>query len=108
MDKKEFAAWKRQTDSSKYKWTVDEVTFYNKHDILIYKGGEDGHFIEIKKDGKMTIGLYEGAIPHIGEATFIQKGSKQFKTQDEAITRAIEAGGMYFLRDLLTGTGTII
>lgn len=93
----EYDLWLAETKKSEYQWMLDEITRLNKGDLLLYKGGMDGIFIEIQKDGLLLIGKYEGAIPHIGDAIFTTTAKKQFENQDKAIQRAVNVGGLDFL-----------
>ena len=70
MDPQEYKLWKTITRMSYFDWQIDLITLHNKNEYFFYKGGQAGAFISITADGIATIGLYEDAIPHIGEATF--------------------------------------
>jgi hypothetical protein len=95
-----FAAWSAMTESSRSNWTEDEIYRLNGRGAMYYIGGEDGQYLQITKDGKLTAGTYEGAIPHIGEAFFEVKATKQFDSFSEAFTAAVEVGGKKFLLDM--------
>jgi len=101
MNKQEFEAWKEHTASSAGRWTVDPVHNGQGRDLLIHKGGVDGDYVLVLPDGTLSIGAYAGAVPHIGEALFTPRGAKKFADFDTALARAIEAGGLAFLRDLI-------
>ena len=101
MTNQELLGWLKVTDGSVRFWTVDEVTLRNKDEYLIYKGGEAGDFIQVSEDGKLTFGTYEYAWPHIGDACFQVKSTKQFDTQSEALTKLIEVVGSSFLMDFM-------
>lgn len=101
MTKNEFNAWKQVTEASRHHWVVDQTTLRNRRVHLIYKGGESGQFIEVTPEGKATIGDYVGAIPHIGEALFTPKHSRQFANGDEALAKVIEVMGLKFLLDFV-------
>ncbi len=68
MDKRELEYWQSVTEHSTYRWTEDSITRLNSGEHLYYIGGEDGHYMRLSQDGKLTVGNYEGAYPHIGEA----------------------------------------
>ena len=69
MNKAEFEAWKQHTESSKRDWTLDPVhNGQNGQDYLFHRGGVNGQFIMVSL-GLAKIGNYEGALPHIGEAS---------------------------------------
>jgi hypothetical protein len=100
MTQQEYDAWMQETKRSEGKWMLDEIQLYNHKRYLFYKGGTNGQYVEITKEGLLTVGIYEGAIPHIGEAFFKRKAKKQYTNQSEALKAAIELGGMDFLIDL--------
>ena len=83
----EFRAWANVTAISVSQWLRDEVTFHNRGEMLFYRGGERGIYIWIYRDGTLSCGTYEDAVPHIGEATFKQTYSKIFQSQAEAFAR---------------------
>ena len=95
--------WTAVTESSRFKWTEDEIIRLNGHGAMYYIGGEDGQFIQIGKDGLLTAGTYEGAIPHIGDAMFSTVVTKQYPDYNAAFTAALEAGGKKFLIDMFSG-----
>ena len=102
MTKDEFALWQARTESSRFKWTEDEIFRLNGRGAFYYTGGEDGIYIKIHKDGLLEAGAYEGAIPHIGEAFFTVDAARQCKDYSEAFTAAMEAGGKQFLVDMFS------
>ena len=59
MTKSEFSAWVKVTDGSASRWTLDENRWHNNEEMLFYKGGQDGKFIWIYRDGMMHLGTYE-------------------------------------------------
>jgi len=88
MTKAEFNFWWSRQQSSKGRWVCDPVVSVNSrmaarrgHPVsgysLFFKGGEDGAYIEIHDDGFVEVGVYEGAVPHIGEALFTRKHKNQ-------------------------------
>lgn len=100
MTTQEFNNWKKETEGSKHHWQVDEVTKRNRGVLLIYIGGENGKYIEVTPDGQATVGKYEGAVPHIGEALFVPLHARKFASQDQAMAALIEKAGLAFLLDL--------
>ena len=99
MTKQEYEAWRKETEDSRFHWQTDPIMEANTGTLLFYKGGENGSFIEVTKDGKATIGNYAGAVPHIGEALFTPKHVRQFTDQNTALARLIERMGIPFLLD---------
>lgn len=97
MTKSEFSAWVKVTDGSASRWTLDENRWHNNEEMLFYKGGQDGKFIWIYRDGMMHLGTYEDAFPHIGHACFQPMFAKQFASRDEAYARLLECGGGGFV-----------
>lgn len=99
MTEQEYQYWSNITANSKYYWQIDAITLRNQGVYLIYKGGEDGIFIEVQRNGTVIAGEYQGAIPHINESIFYTKGKRSFKNQNEALTYVIERLGLQFLID---------
>jgi len=102
MTQVEYDRWKMETSKSQFSWVMDQTTFHNRGDLLFFRGGEDGTYINISIDGFVSVGYYEGALPHIGEAMFIKKHGKQLADdQDKALARVVETMGMPFLMDFI-------
>lgn len=104
MTKKEFLAWALHTERSTKGWQVDECQLHNHGLILMYHGGESGTFVWIENK-TVTVGKYEFAVPHIGEALFTPTGSRSFPTEDKAHTAVANATGISGVMALLTGDG---
>lgn len=105
MTQQEFEHWKAITDSSVDHWVEDNITRLNGNGGLYYTGGEDGHYMRLSPDGKLTVGTYEGAYPHIGEACFTPKAAHQYGDINEAFEVACQLGGKDFLLDILMQRG---
>lgn len=84
MDQQEYNAWKTETARSETRFILDQIPWYNRKEILFYKGGVNGCYVWIFADGTATIGTYEGAVPHIGEAMFNE--IHRNKVADDAIS----------------------
>jgi hypothetical protein len=102
MDKEEFAAWQARTENSRFKWTEDEIYRLNGRGVFYYMGGEDGIYMAAGQDGTFVIGTYEGAIPHIGEASFTKKAEIRCADFSVAFEKAVNAGGKKFLADVFS------
>jgi len=103
MTKQEFAAWQAITESSRHKWTEDDIFRLNGRGNFYYIGGEDGQYIQIHKDGRLEVGTYEGAVPHIGEAFFQVAHTKQCADYNDAFKTALEkVGGKKLLVDMFS------
>ncbi|MDR0851742.1 MAG: DUF4314 domain-containing protein [Clostridiales Family XIII bacterium] len=100
MDEQEFKAWQAVTESSRNRWTEDEIFRLNGRGLFYYIGGENGVYIRIENDGTFSAGDYEGAVPHIGDAFFSEKIKKKYETMNDAFKAAAEAGGIKFLTDM--------
>ncbi len=98
----ELNQWRAVTENSRYQWTEDEVTRLNGRGALYYFGGEDGIYMRLTTEGKLSIGTYEGAYPHIGEALFTQKSAMDCGSFDQAFQKAVETGGSKFLQDMFS------
>jgi len=101
MEKQEFENWTKVTALSTRNWSVDQTVLENRGEYLIYKGGESGHYFLVDENGSIKYGTYEFAIPHIGEAYFVTTGEKHFSSQNEALTKLIQAAGLSFLMDFI-------
>ena len=108
MTRDEFALWKDITGNSRFHWTEDAIFRLNGRGAFYYIGGEDGGYMRIHKDGRLELGSYEGAVPHIGEAVFMPKSEKQYADFNEAFTTAIQLGGKRFLVDMFGGTPAVL
>lgn len=108
MNKKEFAAWQARTENSRFKWTEDEIYRLNGRGVFYYMGGADGIYMAVGKDGTFAIGTYEGAIPHIGEASFTQKAEVRCDDFNMAFGKAVGVGGKKFLADMFSADAPVI
>lgn len=99
----ELKHWLAVTQNSRYQWTEDEVTRQNGRGALFYFGGEDGIYIRIQLEGELSLGSYEGAFPHMGEARFHPKAATQYSDFNEAFEKAVNLGGPKFLQDIFSG-----
>lgn len=102
MTQHELEHWLKVTASSEYRWVEDEITRRGGRGALYYTGGEDGIYMRLSPDGRLTAGTYEGAFPHIGEALFTQKAEHQYASFSAASQAALEFGGIQFLADMLS------
>ena len=102
MTGQELKQWLAVTDNSRYQWTEDEETRLNGRGALYYFGGEDGVYIRVQSDGELSVGTYEGAFPHIGEALFTRKAVLACDGFDQALQKAMELGGQQFLQDMFS------
>lgn len=103
MTDTELKAWLAVTQDSRYRWTEDEITRLNGRGALYYYGGQDGIYMCVQPDGKLSIGTYEGALPHIGEAFFTPKTTMDCGNFDKALQSAMEFGGTKFMTDMFSG-----
>lgn len=105
MDKTEFDDWQAITQSSTHRWVEDSITRLNGNGGLYYTGGEDGCYMRLAPNGKLMVGTYEGAFPHIGEAMFNCKAEHQYPDFNAAFEAACQLGGKQFLIDLFSQKG---
>ena len=106
MTPAEFDTWKKWTRESAHRWAVDPVHDGREgRDLLLYIGGENGKFLRFDNAKTLEIGSYEGAIPHIGEATFRVEGRMTFPSRILAIIRATEIAGRAFILALPDAPG---
>ena len=102
MTQHEFEYWQAVTESSAHKWVEDRVTRLNGNGALFYTGGEDGQYMRLSPEGKLTVGTYEGAIPHIGEAMFWRGAEHQYQDFNSAFEAACKLGAKQFLVDMFS------
>ena len=98
----EWKQWMAVTENSQFQWTADAVTHRNGRGELYYFGGTDGIYMRVQPEGRLSIGTYEGAIPHIGEALFAQKAVQDCGSFGQALQKAMELGGQRFLQDMFS------
>ena len=101
MTKKELEQGQAVTNSSQYRWVEDHITRLNGRGTLYYTGGGDGCFMRITPEGNLTIGIYEGAFPHIGEACFQAEAEKNCGNYYKAFQKACEFERIKFLTEML-------
>ena len=102
MNQSEFDYWQAITKSSADGWVEDAVTRLNGKGALYYTGGEDGRYMRLSPDGKLTVGTYEVAFPHIGKAMINQEAEHRYRSFDEAFQAACQLGGTEFLADMFS------
>ncbi len=100
MIDKELKYWQEVTNISTSQWVQDDVISANGRGHLFYIGGETGHYMRISPDGNLEIGAYEGALPHIGEATFKPKAKHKYDNINDAFKTACSIGGKQFVTDM--------
>ena len=91
MTAQEYENWSTYMRAQKGKWTVDPI--HNGDDgrnfLAFVPSPEDetkGVYVQIFEDGRVSSGEYEGAIPHIGEASFRSHACSKFANFNEAVT----------------------
>ena len=102
MTQREFEYLQAITESSVHKWVEDNITRLNGNGALYYTGGEDGRYMRLSSEGKLTVGTYEGAIPHIGEAMFRREAEHQYADFNAAFEAACKLSGKQFLVDMFS------
>ncbi len=102
MNKQEFKAWKAHTEASKYGWQLDPVhNGRNGQNFLFHRGGVNGQFVEVCDGGLVTVGNYEGALPHIGEASFTPLYFKECSDTTHALNVLTNSAGLPELAELV-------
>ncbi len=107
MTDQEWKYWTSVTGNSQFRWTEDQITRLNGRGALYYFGGESGVYMRIQPEGTLCVGTYEGAFPHIGEASFTIKATEKYDSFDRAFQKAAELGGAGFLRDMFSAEAGI-
>lgn len=85
MTPQEHEGWKAVTAQSKDRWVRDICLSQRPETHFYYRGGENGHFIEVEGP-KITMGKYDGAMPHIGEAMFHIERTFTFDSHEKAVS----------------------
>ena len=102
MDQKEFKHWQAVTATSAHQWVEDPIVRLNGRGAIYYTGGEDGFYMKLSPEGRITLGAYKGAFPHIGEAVFKEKASRDCGSFDAAFQLTCQLGGKQFLADIFS------
>lgn len=89
MNNSEFENWQRVMAASHHKWIIDAITLLNRHELLVFQGGENGLYLRISQDGYAEIGYYKDAFPHIGEALFTKVHGNQVAGNVEDAARIV-------------------
>lgn len=102
MTKDEFNTWLEFQQDSATCWQSDPIREANGRGYLLFRGGIDGTYLEITPDGHVTTGFYEGAFPHMGEATYRpqHEPKKLGDNHLEALVVAADYFGLDYMRDL--------
>ena len=108
MTNEELEYWQAVTASSEGKWVEDYIYRLNGRGAFFYKGGVDGIYIEAQSDGLLTVGRYEGAIPHIGDAIFSIKLEQKYDSYNEAFENMCKLGGRQLMADMFSPPKIII
>lgn len=58
--------------------------------------------MRISPEGMLTVGTYEDAYPHIGEAIFFTAAQHRFESFDKALEAVCQLGGADFMTDMIT------
>jgi len=108
MTYEEFDHWNKVTAASKDGWQLDTIGVANHGRYLFYQGGENGGYVWVEPDGKVEIGTYTGAIPHIGEAFYRPiHSSKMGDNAQEALAKLESNLGDVTLPNSLAGLITL-
>ena len=102
MTNQDIEMWMRFTESSRFQWRSDPIFESRGEYMFFYGGSKVGVYMHIDKTGTMTLGEYQDAVPHIGDALFCAHGEVPYRSQDEAFQHAVTIGGCRFLKDMVT------
>lgn len=106
MTPTEFKAWSDDMKAARGRWSLDRVHDGRNGDLLLFlpdtTDQTKGVYVSVR--GKTAdAGVFEGAIPHIGEAVFRSRWSKEFSSHDEALKTIIERCGANALLAFVLG-----
>lgn len=101
--KQNFEQWTKWTAATTNKWTIDPIhNGLGNAALLVHRGGTNGVWARIERNGMVRLGTYEGAIPHIGEACFTVTLSNQCNGFNDAFARLSVKLGSQFLIQLMS------
>lgn len=99
-----YNAWVTYMKSRRGMWTIDQIhNGVGGKDLLAYAsyaGDHSSGVYVMVNNGKVDSGTFRDAVPHIGEATFSPKWSKDFGDHNEAIATVMTRLGVRFLLDV--------
>lgn len=109
MTQNEQQAWADYMKSCRGKWSLDPIhngTHGKGHLFFVLRDAAAGAgtYVTIDPAGKADAGEFTGAIPHMGEACYRSRWSKQFENQSDAFARLVERLGIGFLFAMTHGT----
>ena len=97
---KEFAAWKNLCDGIPGNWKEDRRYRQKKDGALYYLGGENGQYMRVTNDGKLTVGKYELARSGIEDAVLFARVTQQYASYEQAFLIASRLAGQRFEHDI--------
>ena len=102
MNEQEYKAWAKHQMKNVGHWQVDPIhNGENGARYLVYVTRPDdpacGVYVDITPQGFLSMGTFEGALPHMGEATYIPRKGLSCKSFDQAVQVAAEHMGLTFL-----------
>ena len=108
MNSEEYAHWTEFMRSKRGMWQVDPIhDGLDGRDLMVFAGytTDPSRGVYVRVHGRRSeAGVYEGAVPHIGEALFTPRWTAYFETVNKAMAATIERLGLPFLT-ALAGSG---
>jgi hypothetical protein len=94
------AKWLAAVERTPGQWREDARYRGRKDGALYYLGGEDGQYMRLANDGKLTVGRYALAKPGIADAVLSAAEIKDTGGYESAVLMAAQLGGARFLSDV--------
>lgn len=105
---KEFAAWKNLSDGVSGNWREDRRYRQKRDGALYYLGNEEGCYMRVKRDGKLTVGSYKFASPGIEDALLLVRATMQYKNYEHAFVMASQLAGARFVSDIFEDKPSVV
>lgn len=89
-----FGDWKAQFETGRFPVAqADEVSWLNRRELLLTKGGENGVFLQVSEFGCVEIGFYMDAWgSDIHSGMFMVNQEAQYPSHAEAIQALVDLG----------------
>ncbi len=106
MTPQEHEDWTAHMRASRGKWDVDLIhNGEGDRPMLLHRNDQEdetrGVYIWVGANGATDAGVYEGALLHMGEASFTRRWSRDFGNRNDAMSYVLNRVGMSLLMGLI-------